>query len=96
MLIVDSHVNRNIVPDCVVGDVVLDVVLGALGDDLRDGVSVGTGLVVIDIEGDVALGVIGHRLEHLAIGVLERERELPLLECAPFKHFLSPNCYSSL
>lgn len=58
----------------VIGNVVLDVVLiGALGDNLGDGVSIGVGLVLFDVEGDVARGIIGHRLEHLTVAVLKRE-----------------------
>lgn len=64
---------------------------GALGLDLGDGVGIGSRLVVLDVKGDISLVIISHRLEHLALGVLEHERELPRLESATFKHFLCFN-----
>ena len=89
MLIVDSHVNRNIVHGCVVGDMVLDIVLGTLGDDLRDGVSVGIGLVVVDVEGDIALASLVTVWSTLPSPSLSVNENCPFLNVPPSSTFLA-------
>lgn len=91
-----SYLNRNVARGRVIGDVVLHVILGAIGDDLRDGVVVLFGLVVINTEGHAAIGVVRLRLEYPAFAILKFKRELPRLEGATFKYLPSPDCRGSL
>lgn len=90
-----GHDNLDLVPDHVIGYVILDVVLSVLGDDLRDCVSVGIGFVVLNAKGNATVGVVRRRLEHPAFVILKLKRELPLLECPTFELFLCLDSGSS-
>ena len=52
-----SYLNRDVVHGPVIGDVIFNMVDGALGLDLGDGVGIGSRLVVLDVKGDISLVV---------------------------------------
>lgn len=83
-----SYLNRDVARGRVIGDVVFNMADSTLRLDLGDGVSIGAGLGVLDIKGDVSVSVVSRRLEDLAVTVLELERELTFLEGSAFKSFL--------
>lgn len=50
--------NRDVVHGPVIGDVIFNMVDGALGLDLGDGVGIGSRLVVLDVKGDISLVIM--------------------------------------
>ena len=67
---------------------VLDAIHSVLGNDLGDGVSVGTGFVALNAKGNATVGTVRYSLEHPTLVILKFKRELLRLECSTFEHLL--------